>query len=207
MHPNPDKFHEECGVFAVWGHEDAASLTVLGLHALQHRGQEAAGVVTYDGDHFNVHRGLGLVNEVFAGGVANSLKGSYAIGHNRYATTGDTLIRNVQPLFADLDTGGFALAHNGNLTNTVKRRTELVSEGALFQSTTDTEVILHLVARSHKRTLEERMVEALKKIEGAYALVALSKDRIVGVRDPNGFRPLVLVVLMGWLQMRRCSAR
>jgi amidophosphoribosyltransferase len=188
-----DKFKEECGVFAIYGHNAAAGLTALGLHALQHRGQEATGIVSYDGDHFFVHRGLGLVDEVFnKQQVVESLKGNIAIGHNRYATTGDTLLRNVQPLYADLDFGGFALAHNGNLTNAGKLRKKLVKQGALFQSTTDTEAILHLIAHSDKPNIIERQIDALNQIMGAYALVTISKDQIIGVRDPNGFRPLVL---------------
>lgn len=189
----PDKFIEECGVFAIYGHKAAASLTALGLHALQHRGQEASGIVSFDGDHFYVHRGLGLVDEIFGSQpVIDSLKGTLAIGHNRYATTGDTLLRNVQPLYADLDFGGFALGHNGNLTNAHLLRRGLVKKGALFQSTTDTETIVHLMAHSDKTSVIDRQIDALNQIMGAYALVSLTKDQIIGVRDPHGFRPLVL---------------
>ncbi|HEY8191985.1 MAG TPA: amidophosphoribosyltransferase, partial [Alphaproteobacteria bacterium] len=188
-----DKFHEECGVFGVFNHDDAAALAALGLHALQHRGQEASGIVTHDGTQFYAHRALGLVDQNFAAkSVIERLKGRAAVGHNRYATTGDTLVRNIQPLYADLSFGGFALAHNGNLTNTNALRNRLVSDGAIFQSTTDTEVIIHLVAVSKKKTIAERLVDALKQVEGAYSLVAFSQGQIIGVRDPNGFRPLVL---------------
>ncbi len=188
-----DKLKEECGVFGVFGHPDAAALTALGLHALQHRGQEATGIVSHDGVDFYAHRAIGLVDKAFGEAeTIGRLKGHSAIGHNRYATTGEGSVRNIQPLFADLSFGGFAIAHNGNLTNAHKLRTELVSRGALFQSTTDTETILHLMATSHKKTVEERMIEALKQVEGAYSLVANCRDMVIGVRDPLGFRPLVL---------------
>jgi len=188
-----DKLHEECGVFGAFGHDDAAALAALGLHALQHRGQEASGIVTHDAEQFYAHRALGLVDETFSKKkVIERLRGRNAVGHNRYATTGDTLERNIQPLYADLSFGGFSLAHNGNLTNTNALRRNLVNDGAIFQSTTDTEVIIHLVATSKKKTIVERMIDALKSVEGAYSLVALTDGQMVGVRDPNGFRPLVL---------------
>jgi amidophosphoribosyltransferase len=188
-----DRLREECGVFGVFGHDDAAALTALGLHALQHRGQEAAGIVTFDGTHFHSERRLGLVGDNFnKADVIGRLAGHIALGHNRYSTTGDTILRNVQPLFADLDTGGFAVAHNGNLTNALTLRRELVSSGAICQSTSDTEVILHLIARSGRRRIVERFVDALVQIEGAYALVCLTNDMLIGARDPVGIRPLVL---------------
>jgi amidophosphoribosyltransferase len=188
-----DRLREECGVFGVLGHDDAAALTALGLHALQHRGQEAAGIVTFDGAHFHSERRLGLVGDNFnKADVIGRLKGHIALGHNRYSTTGDTVLRNVQPLFADLDTGGFAVAHNGNLTNALTLRRELVSSGAICQSTSDTEVILHLISRSRRRRIVERFVDALLQIEGAYALVCLTNDMLIGARDPIGIRPLVL---------------
>jgi amidophosphoribosyltransferase len=191
-HPD-DRLHEECGVFGIFGHDSAAALTALGLHALQHRGQEAAGIVTFDGDHFHYERRLGLVGDNFnKADVIGRLKGHMALGHNRYSTTGDPILRNVQPLFADLDVGGFAVAHNGNLTNTLTLRRELVSSGAIFQSTSDTEVVLHLVSRSRRRRIVERFVDALLQIEGAYALVCLTDDMLIGARDPIGIRPLVL---------------
>jgi amidophosphoribosyltransferase len=188
-----DRLREECGVFGVFGHDDAAALTALGLHALQHRGQEAAGIVTFDGAHFHSERRLGLVGDNFnKADVIGRLKGHIALGHNRYSTTGDTILRNVQPLFADLDTGGVAVAHNGNLTNALSLRRDLVSSGAICQSTSDTEVILHLIARSGRRRIVERFVEALLQIEGAYALACLTNDMLIGARDPIGIRPLVL---------------
>ncbi|HEY0900986.1 MAG TPA: amidophosphoribosyltransferase [Micavibrio sp.] len=188
-----DKLKEECGVFAIFGHDDAAALTALGLHALQHRGQEATGIVSHDGTDFYAHRALGLVDKAFGeADTINRLKGHMAIGHNRYATTGEGSVRNIQPLFADLAFGGFAIAHNGNLTNAQTLRKGLVTRGALFQSTTDTETILHLMATSPKLSVEERMIDALHMVEGAYSLVACSRDQIIGVRDPMGFRPLVL---------------
>ena len=194
--PHPDlgdRLREECGVFGILGHDDAATLTALGLHALQHRGQEAAGIVTFGGGHFHSERRLGLVGDNFnKADVIGRLKGHMALGHNRYSTTGDTILRNVQPLFADLDTGGFAVAHNGNLTNALTLRRELVSSGAIFQSTSDTEVILHLLSRSRRRRIVERFVDALLQIEGAYALVCLTNDMLIGARDPIGIRPLVL---------------
>jgi amidophosphoribosyltransferase len=188
-----DRLHEECGVFGIFGHPDAATLTALGLHALQHRGQEAAGIVSFDGAHFHTERRLGLVGDHFTSSqVIERLKGDSAIGHVRYSTCGDPIMRNVQPLFVDLASGGFALAHNGNLTNALTLRDWLITKGAICQSTTDTEVILHLVARSEKRSFVEKFVEALLQIEGAYALVGLTNKKLVGARDPYGIRPLVL---------------
>jgi len=190
-----DHLREECAVFGIFGSSDAAAHTALGLHALQHRGQEATGIVATDGAAFNAHRGLGHVGENFGDeNKANldKLTGHAAIGHNRYSTTGETVLRNVQPLFADMAFGGFALCHNGNLTNALQVRQRLVNEGALFQSTMDTEVIIHLVARSRRSALVDRLVEAMAQVEGAYALVCLSKDKVIGLRDPFGVRPLVL---------------
>jgi len=188
-----DRLREECGVFGVFGHEAAGALTALGLHALQHRGQESAGIVTYDGVHFHSERRLGLVGDNFnKAELIGRLEGHIALGHVRYSTTGDTILRNVQPLFADLDTGGFALAHNGNLTNARTLRRELISSGAICQSTSDSEVILHLMARSQRRRIVERFIEALRQIQGAYALGCLTNDMLIGVRDPIGIRPLVL---------------
>jgi len=188
-----DKLKEECGIFGIFGHEDAATLTALGLHALQHRGQEASGIVSYDGEHFIAHRETGLVDEIFnKPDTISKLKGDAAIGHNRYATTGGAGLRNVQPLYGDLSFGGFAIAHNGNLTNALTIRERLVAQGSLFQSSTDTEVIVHLVALSKKESVADRFIEALREIEGAYSLLAFSKDQLIGVRDPHGFRPLAL---------------
>ncbi len=187
-----DSFHEECGVFGIHGSPDAAAHTALGLHALQHRGQEAAGIVSTEGGHFFSHRALGLVGDNFnSAEVMDKLQGSAAIGHNRYSTAGGTMLRNVQPFFADLSLGGFALAHNGNLTNAMTLRKELIDRGALFHSTSDTEVIVHLVALA-AGSIEDRVTDALKQVEGAYSLVMLTPGALIGVRDPNGVRPLVL---------------
>jgi amidophosphoribosyltransferase len=188
-----DRLREECGVFGVYGHPEAAAITALGLHALQHRGQEACGIVSYDGQQFHSERRMGLVGDNFSrASVIQRLQGHLAIGHVRYSTCGDAILRNVQPLFADIDTGGFAVAHNGNLTNALTLRGELISSGAICQSTSDTEVILHLLSRSKKRRIVERFVEAIREIEGAYALVCLTNDMLIGARDPVGIRPLVI---------------
>lgn len=188
-----DKLHEECGVFGVFNHADASAVTVLGLHALQHRGQEAAGIVTFDGEKYHSERRLGLVSEHFTKQpVIERLMGRYSIGHVRYSTQGGTVLRNVQPLFAELNSGGFALAHNGNLTNARTLRNQLIKSGAIYQSTSDTEVILHLIARSKKPFIVERFIEALLQIEGAYALVCMTNKKLIGARDPLGIRPLML---------------
>jgi amidophosphoribosyltransferase len=188
-----DKPHEECGVFGIWNVPDAAALTALGLHALQHRGQESTGIVSYDGARFHPHRAMGLVGDNFGNAsVIESLPGNSAIGHNRYATTGNTILRNVQPLYADFEFGGFAVAHNGNLTNAMALRKALVRRGCLFQSTTDSEVFVHLIAISLYSTVVDRLIDALKQVIGAYSLVALSDHALLGVRDPRGVRPLIL---------------
>ncbi len=198
-HPfDDDHLHEECGVFGIFGHPEAAALVALGLHALQHCGQEAAGIVAYDGEHFHNHRGLGYVEDSFGNAsVMSRLKGPHSVGHVRYSTTGETLLRNVQPLFAEMEFGGLALAHNGNLTNALGLRRQMVRRGCLFQSTTDTEVIIHLIAISLYSTVEDRLIDALRQIEGAYSLVAQTKDAVIGVRDPLGIRPLVVGRLDG----------
>jgi amidophosphoribosyltransferase len=196
--PDADRLREECGVFGIFGHPDAAAITALGLHALQHRGQEAAGIVAFDGVRFNSERRLGLVGDHFSSAATiERLPGSAAVGHVRYATTGATILRNVQPLFAELDAGGLAVAHNGNLTNGLTLRRELIGAGAICQSTSDTEVVLLLSARSRRPRIVERFVEALLQIEGAYALVALTNKKLIGARDPLGIRPLVLGELDG----------
>ena len=188
-----DKFHDECGVFGIIGSTDAAAHTALGLHALQHRGQEAAGIVSREGSQFFAHRALGLVGDNFnSADVISKLRGDAAIGHNRYSTAGGTFLRNVQPFYADLALGGFALAHNGNLTNALTLRKDLIGRGALFHSTSDTEVIVHLVALSPGVSIEDRIIEALRHVEGAYSLVMLTHSALIGVRDPSGVRPLVL---------------
>ncbi len=188
-----DTLREECGVFGIYNHPDAAALAALGLHALQHRGQEAAGIVTFDGARFNSERRMGLVGDHFSSEkVINRLRGSSAVGHCRYSTTGETILRNVQPLFAELAAGGLAVAHNGNLTNGLALRKELISQGAICQSTSDTEVVLHLVARSSRGKLVERYIDALRRLEGAYAFVTLTNKKLIGARDPLGIRPLIL---------------
>ena len=190
---NDDALHEECGVFGVWNVSDAAAVTALGLHALQHRGQEATGLVSYDGSRFHSHRGLGLVGDNYSDAkVMARLPGTNALGHNRYATTGETVLRNVQPLYADFEFGGFAVAHNGNLTNAHILHRALVRRGCLFQSTTDSEVFIHLIAISLYSTVVDRLIDALKQVVGAYSLVALSNAALLGVRDPKGVRPLIL---------------
>ena len=188
-----DKLHEECGVFGVWNVTDAAAVTALGLHALQHRGQEATGILSHDGARFHIHRGLGLVGDNFGEAkVIASLPGGSAIGHNRYATTGATELRNVQPLYADFEFGGFGVSHNGNLTNAQLLRRALVRRGCLFQSTSDSEVFIHLIAISLYSTVVDRLIDALKQVVGAYSIVALSDEALMGVRDPLGVRPLIL---------------
>ena len=193
-----DRLHEECGVFGIFGHPDAAAIVALGLHALQHRGQEAAGIVAFDGQRFHSERRQGLVGDHFSSAATiDRLPGESAIGHVRYSTTGETVLRNVQPLFAELDAGGLAVAHNGNLTNGLTLRRDLIRSGMICQSTSDTEVVLLLAARSRRSKIVDRFVEALAEIEGAYALVALTNKRLIGARDPFGIRPLVLGDLDG----------
>jgi amidophosphoribosyltransferase len=193
-----DKLHEECGVFGVFGHPEAGALTALGLHALQHRGQEAAGIVTYDGVQFRAERHIGLVGDNFTKpAVMERLTGSRAIGHNRYSTSGGPNLRNVQPLFAEFAGGGFAVAHNGNLTNARTLQRKLQRRGSIFQSTSDTETIIHLIATSERTSLVERLIDAVKQVEGAFSLVGLSEKKMIGCRDPLGVRPLVLGDLDG----------
>jgi len=188
-----DKLHEECGVFGIWGAEKAASFVALGLHALQHRGQEAAGITSFDGAHFHSHRAMGHVAGNFdREDVIARLPGQTAIGHNRYSTTGASALRNVQPLFAELNDCGFAIAHNGNISNAMKLRRTLSRRGSIFQSTSDTEVIIHLVATSDKGSPLDRLVDALKQVEGAYSLVVLTEEGLIACRDPLGIRPLVM---------------
>ena len=193
-----DVMRLECGVFGVFDTPDAAATVALGLHALQHRGEEACGIATFDGQGFYTERHMGHVAEAFSGGdLAERLPGTAAIGHTRYSTAGASVLRNVQPMFADLEAGGIALAHNGNLTNFLTLRERLVSEGRIFQSTSDSEVIIHLIAMSRRPRFIERFIEALSQIEGGYALVALTNKKLIGARDPLGIRPLVLGDLAG----------
>ncbi len=188
-----DKLREECGVFGVSATDGAAALVALGLHALQHRGQEAAGITTFDGANFHTHRAMGHVAGNFdRDDVIRSLPGTVACGHVRYSTTGETALRNVQPLYAELSTGGFAIAHNGNISNAMRLRRELVRRGSIFQSTSDTETIIHLVATSNYRTLLDRFIDALKQIEGAYSLIVMTPEGMIACRDPLGIRPLVM---------------
>jgi amidophosphoribosyltransferase len=188
-----DKLREECGIFGIYGNSSAAAMTALGLHALQHRGQEAAGITSFDGKLFHTHRAMGHVAGNFdRDEVIRGLPGQIACGHVRYSTTGETALRNVQPLFAELASGGFAIAHNGNLSNAVRLRRELVRRGSIFQSTSDTEVIIHLVATSSYRTLLDRFIDALKQLEGAYSLIVMTPEGMIACRDPLGIRPLVM---------------
>ena len=187
-----DNFKDECGVFAVFGHPEAANLAHLGLHALQHRGQESAGIVSCDGKQVYAHKAMGHVAEIFTASVLNRLPGHMAIGHTRYSTAGDTAILNAQPFSVQCNKGRIAIAHNGNITNAIELRRELEAHGSIFQASSDTEVVLHLVARSDQRTLESALREALLAIEGAFSLVFLAEDRVIVARDPNGFRPLAI---------------
>jgi amidophosphoribosyltransferase len=188
-----DKLREECGVFGIWGADSASAIVALGLHALQHRGQEAAGITSYDGRAFHSHRAMGHVAGNFdKDDVIRALAGTASIGHVRYSTTGETALRNVQPLFAELASGGFAVAHNGNISNAMRVRGELNRRGSIFQSTSDTEVIIHLVATSSYRTLLDRFIDALKRVEGAYSLICLTAEGMIACRDPLGIRPLVM---------------
>ena len=188
-----DKLREECGVFGVIGAKDAVNIAALGLHALQHRGQEAVGITTFDGSEFYSHRGLGHVAQVFSDKtISETLRGEMASGHVRYSTTGGSGLRNVQPLFADLAAGGFSIAHNGNISNATALKRELVRRGAIFQSTSDTEVIIHLLATSRYPTLLDRFVDALRMVEGAYSLICMTDQGMIACRDPLGIRPLVM---------------
>jgi amidophosphoribosyltransferase len=188
-----DKLREECGVFGIYDAETASAVVALGLHALQHRGQEAAGITSWDGHHFHTHRAMGHVAGNFdRDEIIRGLPGRVACGHVRYSTTGETALRNVQPLFADLQSGGFAVSHNGNISNAMKLRRELVRRGSIFQSTSDTEVIIHLVATSTYRTLLDKFIDALKQVEGAYSLICMTSEGMLACRDPLGIRPLVM---------------
>jgi amidophosphoribosyltransferase len=187
-----DSLHEECAIFGIFGHPESAALTALGLHALQHRGQEAAGIVACNEVQFHAHREIGLVGDIFGDPrVIDRLAGHAAMGHTRYSTTGEPMLRNVQPLFAELEFGGLSIAHNGNLTNATTMRKDLVRHGCIFQSTTDTENIIHLMA-TRRGAPVDRMISSLRQIEGAYSVVAMTQDSMIGVRDPLGVRPLVL---------------
>jgi amidophosphoribosyltransferase len=187
-----DKFREECGVVAVHGHPEAATLAYLALYALQHRGQESAGIVASNGEALIAHRGMGLVADIFDQDTVRRLEGRLAIGHNRYSTSGMTVLKNCQPFVVEWAQGALAIGHNGNLVNAALLRRQLEERGSIFQSTSDTEVIIHLIAASREGTLFDRVVDALGHVQGAYSLVMMSEDRIIAARDPSGFRPLVL---------------
>jgi amidophosphoribosyltransferase len=192
-----DKFHDECGVFGIFGHPEAANMTYLGLYALQHRGQESAGIAASDGEHVRISRAMGYVADTFDGPTLAQLPGSVAIGHVRYSTAGESKLSNAQPILIDCAHGQIALCHNGNLVNARELRDELVQQGSIFQSSSDTEVILHLYARSKARSIETAIIESVAQVQGAFSLVMLTRDRLVAVRDPHGFRPLALGRLDG----------
>ena len=188
-----DKLREECGIFGISNHEDASALVALGLHALQHRGQEGCGIVSYDGKNYHSEKRQGLVGDNFTkSNVINKLPGKFAIGHNRYSTTGETSLRNIQPFFADLHMGGLSIAHNGNLTNALTLREALVKEGAIFRTTSDTETIVQLIAKSKRKKIVDKLIDALFQIQGGYSLVIMTNKKMIGVRDPFGIRPLVI---------------
>ncbi|MHC2456167.1 amidophosphoribosyltransferase [Rhizobium leguminosarum] len=193
-----DTLHEECGVFGILGHPDAAALTALGLHALQHRGQEAAGIVSFDGKRFYQERHMGLVGDHYTNPMTLArLPGSITIGHTRYSTTGEVAMRNVQPLFAELEEGGIAIAHNGNFTNGLTLRRQIIATGAICQSTSDTEVVLHLIARSRHASTSDRFIDAIRQMEGGYSMLAMTRTKLIAARDPTGIRPLVMGELDG----------
>jgi amidophosphoribosyltransferase len=190
--PSSDKFHDECGVVAIFAHPEAEKLAYLGLHALQHRGQESAGIVTSDGLTSRVHRAMGLVADIFTEDVLSRMRGSLAIGHTRYSTAGDSALLNAQPILVQSNKGSIAVAHNGNLVNANEIRSRLERQGSIFQTNSDTEVIVHLIALSKEQTLPEAMADALRRVEGAFSLVMMSNDRVFAARDPRGFRPLAM---------------
>ncbi|HJT22809.1 MAG TPA: amidophosphoribosyltransferase [Nitrospira sp.] len=188
----PDKFHDECAVFGIYGHEEAGNLAYLGLYALQHRGQEASGIVSADGDQFFLHKGMGLVADIYDKSVLEKLPGHMAIGHNRYSTAGGNDLKNVQPLIVNFAFGNLALAHNGNLINAQVLRNELEAYGAIFQSTSDSEVIIHLIAHSRADTFLARVIDALSQVRGAFSVVLMTDNGLIAARDPHGLRPLCI---------------
>ena len=187
-----DKLREECGVVAIYGHPEASKLAYLSLYALQHRGQESAGIVASDGEMLRLHKAMGLVSDIFTADVLAKVPGSLAIGHTRYSTAGDSALLNAQPIMVDCNKGKIALAHNGNITNAAEVRAQLDQQGSIFQTNSDTEVIVHLIARSREETLADAMADSLRRVEGAFSLVMLTPDRVFAARDPRGFRPLVM---------------
>src|SRR5947199_276173 len=190
--PTSDKFRDECGVVAIYDHPEAETLAYLGLHALQHRGQESAGIVTSDGMSLHIHKSMGLVADIFTEKKLSRIRGTLAIGHTRYSTTGDSALLNAQPIMVQSNKGMIALAHNGNLTNAQEIRSRMEAQGSIFKTSSDTEVIVHLIAQSREHTLPEAMADALRRVEGAFSLVMISPDRIFAARDPRGFRPLAM---------------
>ena len=190
--PDRDKFHDECGVFGIYGHEDASSMTYLGLYALQHRGQESAGIAVADNGEIRLSRAMGYVGDAFSDQTLANLRGSSAIGHVRYSTFGDSRLVNAQPILIDCSHGQIALGHNGNLVNATDLRDRLVREGAIFQTNSDTEVVLHLYAKSDASSAADAIVESVSQVRGAFSLVMLTPDNLIAVRDPHGFRPLAL---------------
>ena len=198
-----DRFHDECGVFGVFGHPEAANITYLGLYALQHRGQESAGIVASNGHDLNMHKAMGEVEEIFQPRVLAKLPGTAAIGHTRYSTAGDKALLNAQPIMIDCNKGKIALGHNGNLTNAGEWRRKLEHRGSIFQTNSDTEVIMHLIARSQARNFSAALGDALNQVEGAYSLLVLTPEEMYAVRDPRGFRPLVLGKIVGREKMDR----
>src|SRR5437588_9285547 len=193
----PDKFKDECGVMAVHNHREASTMAYLGLHQLQHRGQESAGVVSSNGERLYLHKAMGEVAEIFTEEVLSRLPGRLAIGHTRYSTSGDSSVLNAQPIMVDCNKGMIALAHNGNLVNANLIRHRLEQQGSIFQTTSDTEVVVHLIAQSKEQTLPEAIADALRRIEGAFSLVLMTRDRVFAVRDPRGFRPLAMGRISG----------
>ena len=190
---NLDKLREECGIFGISNHDDAATLVALGLHALQHRGQEGCGIVSYDGNNYHSEKRQGLVGDHFTDPeIIKKLPGTFAIGHNRYSTTGETSLRNIQPFFADLHMGGLSVAHNGNLTNALFLRENLVKDGAIFRTTSDTETIVQLIAKSKRNKFLDKLIDALFQIQGGYSLIMMTNKKLIGVRDPFGIRPLII---------------
>jgi amidophosphoribosyltransferase len=192
-----DKLREECGVVAIYGHPEASKLAYLSLYALQHRGQESAGIAASNGEQLQLHKAMGLVSDIFTADVLAGIPGSLAIGHTRYSTTGDSALLNAQPIMVECNKGKIALAHNGNLTNAAEVRSHLDQAGSIFQTTSDTEVVVHLIARSREQTLDDAMADSLRRIEGAFSLVMLTPDRVFAARDPRGFRPLVMGRISG----------
>ena len=188
-----DKLREECGIFGISNHDDASALVALGLHALQHRGQEGCGIVSYDGTNYHSEKRQGLVGDHFTkGDVIKKLPGNFAIGHNRYSTTGETSLRNIQPFFADLHGGGLSVAHNGNLTNAISLRETLVKDGAIFRTTSDTETIVQLIAKSKRNKIIDKIIETLFQIQGGFSVILMTNKKLIGIRDPYGIRPLVI---------------